>query len=73
MFRKSLLTATLALPLVAMAGTAFAGPTTSYPPARSAWQSTGPYAQYVQPAHSDGTQCRYSGGPKSPVWHQMRH
>ena len=77
MIRKTLLTATLTLPLVAMSGLAYAGP--QWNPTMPPWNSaqaqnqTGPsvtpkpYAQYVAP------QLRYhSTGPKSPVKHPQR-
>jgi len=72
MTRKGLLAATLVLPFVALSGAAYAGPTSTYPPAQSATPSIGPYAQYVPTTHADGSICRYQGGPKSPIWHQHR-
>jgi hypothetical protein len=72
MTRKTLLAAALVLPIVALSGTVYAGPTSSYPPADTGWKG-GAYAQYVPATHSDGTQCRYQGGPKGSVWHQHVH
>ncbi len=72
MTRKLLLAAALGLPLVALTGTAFAGPTSSYPPARVSTVVNGPYAQFTPMVHPDGYECRYQGGPKGPVWHQRR-
>jgi hypothetical protein len=65
--------AALALPLIALSGASYAGPTSSYPPANTGWKGGGAYAQYVPAMHSDGTQCRYQGGPKGSVWHQHMH
>lgn len=72
MIRNSLLTASLALSLVAMSGAAFAGP--QWNPTMAPWntaqikqQVSKPYAQYVAP------QARvHSTGPKSPVTHVQR-
>ena len=72
MIKKSLLTASLALSLVAMSSVAFAGP--QWNPTQSPWKSaqanqpvSKPYAQSVAP------QLRYhSTGPKSPVKHPQR-
>jgi hypothetical protein len=69
---KALLAAALALPFIALSGAADAGPTSSYPPANTGWKG-GAYAMEMPAAHSDGSQCRYQGGPKSPVWHQHGH
>jgi hypothetical protein len=69
---KALLAAAVALPIVALSGAAFAGPTSSYPPANTGWKG-GAYAMAMPAAHSDGTTCLYQGGPKSPTWHQHRH
>jgi hypothetical protein len=69
---KSFLTGTLALPLALIVGAAYAGPTTSYPPARSSITTSGSYAQYVPTKRADGAEYRYSGGPKSPIWVQRR-
>jgi hypothetical protein len=66
MTRKTLLAAALVLPFVALSGTAYAGPTSSYPPANTGWKG-------VPATHSDGTQCRYQGGPKGSIWHQHVH
>ncbi len=73
MTRKALLAVTLVLPFVALSGAAYAGPSAFYPPVCAASQASGPYAQYVPSMHDDGTQCRYQGGPKSPIWHQHVH
>lgn len=73
MTRKTLLAAALVLPFAALSGTAYAGPTSSYPPANTGWKGGGAYAQYVPATHSDGSTCLYQGGPKSPIWHQHRH
>ena len=73
MTRKALLAAALVLPFVALSGTAYAGPTSSYPPANTGWKGGGAYAQYVPATHADGTQCRYQGGPKGAIWHQHVH
>jgi hypothetical protein len=72
MTRKTLLAAVLTLPFIALSSAAYAGPTSSYPPANAGWKG-GDYAMEMPAAHSDGSQCRYQGGPKSPVWHQHRH
>ncbi len=69
---KILLAAALGLPLVALSGIAIAGPTSWYPPARVATVVNGPYAQFVRMNHPDDYECRYQGGPKSPIWHQPR-
>jgi hypothetical protein len=68
MSKTSLLTAAL---VVAMSGAAYAGPTTLVP-RQTSTPVNGAYAQYVPKGHDDGTECRYQGGPKSPIWHQMR-
>ncbi len=72
MTRKTLLAAALGLPIIALAGTAYAGPTSSYPPTKVPTVVNGPYAQFVRMNHADNYECRYQGGPKSPVWHQPR-
>ncbi len=72
MTRKALLAAALALPIVALSGAAYAGPTSTYPPANTGWKG-GPYAQVAPVTHADGTQCRYQGGPKGSIWHQHVH
>ena len=72
MIKKSLLTAALALPLIAMSGLAFAGP--QWNPTMLPWSTaqanqpvSKPYAQSVAP------QLRYhSTGPKSPVKHPQQ-
>lgn len=71
MTRKGILAAALLLPCVALSGAAYAGPTSTYPPAQSAQPSNGPYAMSMPAAHADGSICRYQGGPKSPIWHQQ--
>lgn len=76
MTRKSLFTASLLLPLIAMSGVAYAGPT--WTPARSPSQTSGSeayiaYAQYVPTMqHVGGWECSYQGGPKSPLVHSRR-
>ena len=73
MTRKALLAAALVLPIVALSGAVYAGPTSSYPPANTGWKG-GAYAMEMPATHADGTICRYQGGPKGPVWHQhVRH
>lgn len=72
MIRKTLLTAALALPLVAMSGLAYAGP--QWNPTMAPWNTaqvkqpvSKPYAQYVAPQDRIHTT-----GPKSPVTHRQR-
>jgi hypothetical protein len=72
MTRKALLAAALMLPVLALSGVAYAGPTSTYPPANTGWKG-GAYAMTVPATHSDGSTCLYQGGPKSPIWHQYRH
>jgi hypothetical protein len=70
---KAFLAATLVLPFIALSGAAYAGPTSSYPPANTGWKGNGAYAMYMPTTHADGSTCLYQGGPKSAVWHQHRH
>ena len=72
MIRKTLLTAALTLPLIAISGVAFAGPQwnpTMLPwvSAQASQQVAKPYAQYVAPRDRIHTT-----GPKSPVTHIQR-
>ncbi len=72
MIKKILLTAALALPLIATSSVTFAGP--QWNPTQSPWKTAQtnqpvakPFAQYVAP------QVRvHSTGPKSPVTHVQR-
>jgi hypothetical protein len=72
MTKTSLLAASLVLPLIALSGTAYAGPANSIPP-RAPSQISDAYAQYVPATHADGYDCLYQGGPKSPIVHAKRH
>ncbi len=72
MTKKTLSATALVLPLIALSGAAYAGPTSTYPPANTGWKG-GAYAMYMPATHSDGSTCLYQGGPKSPIWHQHRH
>ena len=69
MIKQALLAIALMAPL-GLSAVANAGPSAFYPPAKSYTPGNGPYAQYAPTTHSDGSQCRYQGGPKSPIWHQ---
>ena len=83
MIRKSLLTAALLMPLIALSGMANAGP--QWNPTMAPWKSaqsptqTGPsvvskpYARFVAPEKDrGGLELRYQGGPKSPFRHYER-
>ncbi len=69
---KFFFAAAVGLPFMLMAGIASAGPTSSYPPPKARTVVNGPYAQFVRMNHADNYECRYQGGPKSPIWHQPR-
>ncbi len=72
MTRKSLLAASLLVPLFAMSGAAYAGPSNSIP-TRTVTQTVEtkkPYAEYVPATRVGASAHIYQGGPKSPILHR---
>jgi hypothetical protein len=75
MTRTRLIAAMLAVPMIALSSAAYAG-ASSWAPVKSpasADRDVGMAQSYSEPAtHSGGWDCRYQGGPKSPISHFRR-